>query len=116
MVRFATVAPAQVSPNAFAFATPYTGGNVTVFYNRVQRAAGWTDTSVLLAYVMVHEIAHVLERSDHHSSFGVMKAEWTNMDYLEMANRSLGFAEEDVRLLQQSGGPGGPLARLTAAH
>lgn len=87
-----------------------------MFYNRVQRAAGWTDTSVLLAYVMVHEIAHVLERSDHHSSFGVMKAEWTNMDYLEMANRSLGFAEEDVRLLQQSGGPGGPLARLTAAH
>jgi hypothetical protein len=54
---------------------------------------------MLLAHVMVHEIAHILQGVYRHSDNGVMKAVWTGQDYSQMRVGALPFAPEDVELI-----------------
>ena len=80
-----------------AFAEPY-AGTIEVFPDRVQELNRNGGPSVL-AHVLVHEIAHVLEGIDRHSATGIMKDKWDESDYFEMRRRPLRFAQKDVDLI-----------------
>ena len=82
---------------ALAFARPY-AGTVVVFLDRVEELNRNRGISVM-AYVLVHEITHVLEGISRHSSTGIMKARLDYHDYLEMRRKPLPFAQEDVNLI-----------------
>ena len=99
LIELATRTPADLMPGAFGYALPYEGVHIRVFYDRIQRAADSSLTPTVLAHVLVHEIAHVLERVARHSDSGIMKAAWTDRDYRQM-RVGLSFAPEDVALIQ----------------
>jgi hypothetical protein len=92
--------PSALDPGALAFARPYEGVHITVFYDRVRAATEPELTPILLAHVLVHEITHVLQGTCRHSDTGVMKARWTHTDYMEMGVKPLSFTEEDVLLIR----------------
>lgn len=52
----------------------------------------------LLAYVFVHETAHILQGINRHSDFGIRKARWGDDDYFQMRG-SLAFTPTDVNLI-----------------
>ena len=99
LIELATRTPADLMHGAFAYALPYEGVHIRVFYDRIQRAADSSLTTAVLAHVLVHEIAHILQRITHHSDSGIMKAVWTDRDYLQM-RVGLPFAPEDVALIR----------------
>ncbi|HLK46826.1 MAG TPA: hypothetical protein VKT49_01750 [Bryobacteraceae bacterium] len=85
---------------ALAYALPQEGSHVVVFYDRIQKAIESPDVPILLAHVLVHEIAHLLEGFKHHSESGMMKAYWTGEDYRRMAIRPLPFGDGDLWLIR----------------
>jgi hypothetical protein len=86
-------------PGALAYALPYEGTHIVVFYDRVREIADQARTAHLLAYVLVHEITHILQGVTRHSDTGIMKAHWNSGDYFEMGRGTLVFAPEDLRIL-----------------
>jgi len=90
-------APRIGHSEALAFARPYAGG-IVVFLDRVQQLHG-AGVRFVMAFVLVHEITHVLEGIERHSATGVMKARWNDSDYFEMRLNRLRFAPEDVDLI-----------------
>lgn len=98
-IQLATDTPQKLLPNALAFARPYEGVHLTVFWDRIQKSHPGS-AGVVLAHVLVHEITHILQGIDRHSDSGVMKACWTGEDYKDMTWRPLPFASEDVQLIQ----------------
>jgi hypothetical protein len=102
-IRFTNGTPATSHPGALAYAEPFAEGvqRITVLYDRVrfsaERRPGLEPR--LLAHVMVHEIGHVLMRTDAHSDTGVMKAHWTADDYDQMVRVPLGFTAVERELL-----------------
>jgi len=108
-VEFVTGTPADRKPGALAFALPYEGSHLTVFYDRIK--TNFFPRS-LLAHVLVHEITHLLEGVDRHSVTGVMKAHWNTDEYLAMRMGTLPFAPEDVELIHD--GLTGRARRLVA--
>ena len=97
-IRLATDTPPKLLPNALAFARPYEGVHLTVFWDRIQKTHP-ASAGVVLAHVLVHEITHILQRIERHSESGVMKARWTVEDYAEMTWRPLPFTPEDIKLI-----------------
>jgi hypothetical protein len=97
-IELATGTPANLRPRALAYALPYEGVHIQVFYDRVWSQARSLRIQ-LLAHVLVHEITHVLQGIDRHSDSGVMKAVWTGEDYSRMRVGPLPFAPEDVELI-----------------
>ena len=95
--------PGDESSEVLAEAYPFAGSSrdITVRYDRVHNAAGVSRDlePLLLAHVLVHEIAHVLQSVNRHSETGIMKARWTSDDYCEMRWKPLTFTPEDVELL-----------------
>ena len=100
VVEMMTETPLQLKPGALAFARPYEGVHVNVFYDRVQAATEPELTPNVLAHVLAHEITHVLQGTCRHSDRGVMKARWNHEDYMEMRLKPLSFTEEDVQLIR----------------
>jgi hypothetical protein len=98
VVELVTRTPPDLKPGAMAYALPYEGVHIRVFFDRIAPAPA-PDRARLLAYVMVHEITHLLQGIDHHSDSGVMKAHWTDADLYEMRYKSHVFAAEDVALI-----------------
>ena len=96
VVELATGTPADRVPKALAYARPYEGIHITVFFDRIQ-----TDISPakVLAHVLVHEITHLLQGVSRHSETGLMKARWAPSDLIAMRYRPLPFAREDVELI-----------------
>jgi hypothetical protein len=90
--------PSQ-EPGALAYAMPYEGTHIVIFYDRVQKTVGPSRVPALMAHVIAHEIAHILEGVSRHSKTGLMKAHWSDKDYLDMAWKPLPFAPEDVILI-----------------
>jgi hypothetical protein len=86
-------------PGALAIALPYEGIHIQVFYDRVREMSEAPRTPFVLAYVLVHEITHILQGMEGHSETGIMKAKWSAKDFDHMAWRRLAFAEEDVSLI-----------------
>ena len=114
-VELATDTPANLLPGALGSAMPYEGVHIRVFYDRIRSDV--VPRSVLLAHVLVHEIAHILQESDQHSESGVMKAVWTHPDYVRMRTEALSFTPGDVKLIQlgvASRASGAPV--LAAGH
>lgn len=97
-IELVTDTPANLLPGALGSAMPYEGVHVRVFYDRLRSDVA--PRSVLLAHVLVHEIAHILQRTDQHSASGVMKAVWTPRDYVEMRSGALPFTPRDVELIR----------------
>ena len=97
-VTFSFYVRADYRPGALAYALPFEGTTINIFYNRIaNRAPGWTPQ--LLAYVLVHELTHILQGATHHSGEGIMKALWSNEEFNAMRTKSLGFAAEDVQMI-----------------
>jgi hypothetical protein len=86
-------------PEALAYALPYEGIHIVVFYDRLHQCAQPNRLPDLLAHVMVHEITHILEGVNRHSESGVMKAHWTVRDLSEMTFQPLPFTKMDVELI-----------------
>jgi hypothetical protein len=101
VIRMAEDTPKNYLPGAVAFALPYQGEQITVFYDRLEQAVVPFTAPTLLAHVMVHEITHILQRVNRHSESGVMKAHWDGGDYKAMAKKALPFTEVDVELIHR---------------
>jgi hypothetical protein len=88
-------------PGSLAFAQPYEGTHIRIFYDRVKEVATPHLLPSKLAHVMVHEITHILQGVVRHSETGVMKARWDETDYAEMNKHPLPFTETDIILIHQ---------------
>lgn len=86
-------------PRALAYALPYEGTHIVLFWDRITNTAGPIALPFLLAHVLVHEITHILQGVDHHSDSGVMKAEYSAADIAGMRVRALPFTAEDLYLI-----------------
>jgi hypothetical protein len=100
VVEMTTDTPRALKPGALAFARPYEGVHINVFYDRVRAATEPELTPNLLAHVLAHEITHILQGTCRHSGTGIMKARWDYEDYMEMGQKLLPFTEEDGQLIQ----------------
>ncbi len=98
LIRLTVDTPEDYLRASLAYAQPFEGTHVRVFYDRVQRtsASVGVPVSSLLAHVLVHEIAHILKGGDSHSPSGVMMAHWGLEEYYQMAKSPLAFTEGDV--------------------
>lgn len=110
-VGFADEAPEAVSASALAYARPYEGTHIVVLYARVKRLQP-AGAQTLLAYVLVHEITHIVEGISRHSKSGIMKAQWDDADLYRIRREALAFAEDDVDLIHM--GLAARAARLAA--
>ena len=91
--------PRDYRPGALAFTLPYEGFHIVVFLDRITKSVGPLTAPSLLAHVLAHEIAHMLQGVTRHSETGVMKEQWQARDIERMAWRPLSFTEDDVRLI-----------------
>ena len=91
--------PDHVRPGALAYALPYEGRHIVVFWDRIRDNAPREIAWALLANVMAHEITHILQGCSRHSSTGLMKAQWGADDIYVMGHRRLPFAPEDIDLI-----------------
>jgi hypothetical protein len=92
-------APATLKPGALAYAQPYEGTYIEIFYDRI--SGNWEPgmVPVILTHVLAHEITHILEGINRHSRYGIMKAHWDAQDYFQMRFKPLEFAPEDIDLI-----------------
>jgi hypothetical protein len=90
--------PPDQLPGSLAYALPYDGSHIVVFYDRV-RNSDPSMVTFLLAYVLVHEVTHILEGVARHSKRGIMKAHWDREDRFEIGLGRLALAPEDVDLI-----------------
>jgi hypothetical protein len=100
-IRLSTNTPVDLHPGAFAYALPYEGTHIVVFYDRIRSAVEPVAVACLLAHVLAHEITHILQGVNRHSASGVMKAHWEPDDFRKMKRRLLSFTEEDVTLIHR---------------
>ena len=91
--------PESQLPGALAYAREFEGTHIVLFYDRVIKTVIPPTVPFLLGHVLAHEIVHVLQRVDHHSSEGVMKAHWGAKDYAGM-QLGLKLAQEDLDLIE----------------
>jgi hypothetical protein len=99
LVKASPRSPDNLLPGALAFCQPAARDDIRILYDRVQAMVSPAHEPHLLAYVLAHEIVHVLEGTARHSATGIMKAQWTPEDYSEIASGKLTFASEDVDLV-----------------
>ena len=97
-ISFTDRAPKAASAGALAYARPHEGTHIVVLYERVKGMQSGC-TPQLLAYVLVHEITHILQAISRHSESGIMKAHWDPADYEKMRRKTLGFTAYDVDLI-----------------
>ena len=92
--------PKDLYPGAFASALVYEGVHIQVYFDRLTNF----DSKMLphiLAYVLVHEIAHILQGVSRHSESGIMKAVWDSPEHWLMRTDQLRFADEDVKKIHE---------------
>jgi hypothetical protein len=98
-IAISTSTSERDSPGALAYAQPF-AGRILVFCDRVRKSSP-SMQSHLLAYVLAHEIAHVLQGTARHSDSGIMKAHWNDYDFREMLSMHLKFTTDDVLLIHR---------------
>ncbi len=100
-IEMSAKTPKKRMPGVLAFTLLGVQGRITVFYDRVREATQFELTpNALLAHVLVHEIAHILQGSSRHSDGGVMKATFTPKDIKAMRHGPLRFGAEDVQSIR----------------
>ena len=87
-------------PSAYAYALPYEGTHIVLFWDRIEQAAEPRSRPHLVAHVLAHEITHILEGTCRHSDTGVLKAVFTRSDIDEMEFHPLPFAAVDLELIR----------------
>jgi hypothetical protein len=97
-IIFSATTPEDRSPGELAYAQPFEGIHIEIFYDRVRTRGVAPDR--LLAHVLVHEITHMLQRTDQHAERGIMSARWTSKDFLTMGVTTLPFTPTDLKLIQ----------------
>jgi hypothetical protein len=97
LITFSDDEPTSLLPGALAYAKPFEGTHIVVFYDRVKNRPG--SASCLLGHVIAHEVAHILQGLTRHSESGIMKAQWDGADYKQMTWKPLQFTDEDVMLI-----------------
>jgi hypothetical protein len=105
VVRLAMEAPRTHGNAAPARALPYapSGTQVTVFYDQAVPPQGDMGASAaFLAHILAHEIGHVLQGIARHSEAGVMKAQWSREDRVQMKNGPLRFSPHDGILIRSA--------------
>jgi hypothetical protein len=100
LIRLRMDTPATLKPGALAYALPYEGRHIEIFYDRISHGKGPMIISIVLAHVFVHEITHILEGVARHSDRGIMKARWDSADLFCMRRKPLAFAPEDIELIR----------------
>lgn len=98
-ITFETDTRDKQQPAALAYALPYEGIHIKVFYGRIVKMVPASGRSALLAHVLVHEITHVIQGVARHSEEGVMKAAWSAADFQEMLWKPLPFTTQDIDLI-----------------
>jgi hypothetical protein len=80
------------------------GSMVQVFFKQLQNFARAYDADLdtMLAYVIAHEIGHLLLPANAHSSRGVMQADWDKALVREAARGSLAFTQSQAAAMQAS--------------
>lgn len=99
MVSFTDNTPTDLQPGALAYALPYEGTHIRVFYDRITETCDKALVPSLLGHVLAHEITHILEGVIRHSAYGVMKAHWGIQDCNAMRLKPLEFTDEDIHLI-----------------
>jgi hypothetical protein len=104
-IRFLDKAPITASAQALASASPFSSRpEILVYQDRLRRhlnaIAG--TSHVMLAYVLVHELCHVLQGTNRHSDSGLMRASWAWPEYAAMLNNKLFISDEDRNLILAS--------------
>jgi hypothetical protein len=97
LITFSNDEPASLLPGSLAYAMPFEGMHIVVFYDRVKNRPG--SVSCLLGHVIAHEVAHILQGLIRHSESGIMKPQWTGADYQQMTWKPLQFTDKDVMLI-----------------
>jgi hypothetical protein len=109
-LRFVANAPKELPAAAMAAAFPFarSGVRIAVFFDRVTAQIGRFPISrgLFLGHVLAHEIGHMLCGTNGHTSTGLMKACWTEADYIRMRGLGLGFTSGDLELIGISVGRG----------
>jgi len=93
--------PADFHPGALAYASPYEGTHIVVFWDRVRVRVRESLLAAFTAHIVAHEITHVLQGVSHHSTTGLMKAYWVASDLATMATMPLPFTADDIDLIQR---------------
>jgi hypothetical protein len=100
VISLATRTPENRKPDELAYALPYEGTHIVIFYECV-RTIMPNQVPILLAHVLVHEVTHILQGIPRHSESGVMKAQWDSSDFSQMTWKPLPFTNEDIDLIQR---------------
>ena len=87
--------PVDDHKGALAYALPYEGVHITLFFDRIH-ATDKNLPDAVLAHVLTHEITHMLEGVNRHSQTGVMKPRYTREDVMTMRSKPLTFAQCNV--------------------
>jgi hypothetical protein len=97
VIEVTTDRHAKGPTDAMAETLVFEGVHIIIYYDLVSERG---STGAVLGHVMVHEITHILQGVNRHSSSGVMKAVWSSEDFARMRYRPLPFTDEDVRLIR----------------
>ena len=99
LIEITSETPETIHPRVFAYARVFERIHIIIFWDRIEQAAGKSLADQLLGHVLAHEITHLLQGIDRHSPEGIMKANWSAHDVVEMEHRPLAFDPVDVRLI-----------------
>jgi len=113
LISLSDETPASLLPGALAYALPYEGVHIRLFYDRIAQYREPCLVVNLLAHVLVHEITHILQVVSRHSHHGIMKARWEREDFDHMVSKPLAFTDEDIDLIHR--GLAARAARTTLA-
>ena len=74
----------------------------SVYYDRIEPEARNTDASAaqILGCTVAHELGHMLLRTSHHSSTGIMIAKWGPADLRRAAWGQLGFTPQQAQYMR----------------
>lgn len=91
--------PESLRPGSLGYAEQRQGSHIRIFHDRIVRYFTQASVANVLAYVLVHEITHVLQGVNRHSEHGIMKARWDVQDYARMRWLQLQFDRQDIELI-----------------
>lgn len=97
-ISFSSSTPPNRLPGSLAYARPFDGVHIEIFYDRIRSQNIKPDR--LLGHVLVHEIAHILQGSNWHAETGIMQPSWTKRDLLTINEQTLPFTPADLKLIQ----------------
>lgn len=94
--------PDDLMPGSWAYARPYEGIHIVVFYDRIVKRNRPDLVATTMGHVFAHEIGHILEGVNEHSETGIMKATWAPEEIEEMKIHPMTFADRDVKLIRRN--------------